>query len=101
MNEEQVKKIIREEIAHFMSQSKYTFQRPIQILDGNDITLGSEHGTRIGTATGQKLGFYGVTPVIQQTAPSEPTGGSVIDVQCRSIMNAVIAELITIGIWKA
>lgn len=101
MTEEQVRAIIREELARFMKQSKYVFDRPIQILDGNDITLASEHGTRFGTSDAQKLGFYGVTPIIQPTAPSEPTGGTVIDVQCRSAMNGVIATLISLGIWKA
>lgn len=101
MTEEQIRAIIREELAFMVKNKKLVFPYPIQILDGNDIILASEHGTRIGTATEQKLGFYGVVPVAQQTAPSEPTGGAVVDVQCRSIMNAVIAELITIGIWKA
>lgn len=76
MNEEQVRKVFREELAHFMSQSKFTFQRPIQILDGNDITLGQTVGTRVGS-TGSKLGFFGQTPRAKYGAGFliQPTGG--------------------------
>ncbi|WP_165251181.1 hypothetical protein [Paludisphaera soli] len=34
--------------------------------DGADIAVGTGSGTMIGTATGQKLGFYGAAPVVQQ-----------------------------------
>ena len=33
-----------------------------------DIVLATGTGTKIGTATNQKLGFYNVTPVVQPTA---------------------------------
>ena len=36
-------------------------------LDGVNLTFGLTTGTQIGTATTQKLGFYGATPVVQQT----------------------------------
>lgn len=34
-------------------------------LDGTNIVVGSTTGTKIGTATSQKLGFYNATPVTQ------------------------------------
>ena len=37
------------------------------IGEANDIAVGTTTGTKIGTATTQKLGFFGVTPVVQQT----------------------------------
>jgi hypothetical protein len=37
------------------------------IGEANDIAVGTTTGTKIGTATTQKLGFFGVTPVAQQT----------------------------------
>ena len=101
MNEERFRAIIREELAFMVKNKKLVFPYPIQILDGNDIILASEHGTRIGTSAAQKFSLWGVTPIIQPTAPSEPTGGTVIDVQCRSAMNGAIATLISTGIWKA
>lgn len=36
------------------------------ISDGSDITLGTTTGTKIGTGTTQKLGFFNATPVAQQ-----------------------------------
>ena len=38
------------------------------IQDAGNIELGSVTGTKIGTATTQKLSFYGVTPVVQQSS---------------------------------
>lgn len=72
MTPEQVRQIIHEELAHFMRASKYTFERPIQILDGNDISLASDHGTRIGTSSVQKVGFLGATPRVQWPAIPHP-----------------------------
>lgn len=37
-------------------------------VDAIDIILGSTTGTKIGTATSQKLGFYNATPVVQGAA---------------------------------
>ena len=37
------------------------------IIDKN-LILGTTTGTKIGTATSQKLGFYNATPVVQPTA---------------------------------
>jgi hypothetical protein len=39
----------------------------LEIADAKDIVLATGTGTKIGTATTQKLGFFGVTPVVQQT----------------------------------
>jgi hypothetical protein len=38
------------------------------ILDGVNWTFGTTTGTKIGTSTGQKLGFWNVTPIVQPTA---------------------------------
>src|SRR5207245_146742 len=35
--------------------------------DAANLVFGSTTGTKIGTATTQKLGFYNATPVVQQT----------------------------------
>lgn len=39
--------------------------------DATDITFGTTTGTKIGTATTQKLGFFNATPVVQQSAATE------------------------------
>lgn len=86
MTEEEIIKIIDERLAHHIKQSKYVFDRPIQILDGNDITIASEHGTRIGTSAAQKIAFFGKTPIIQYPTGYliQPTGGITIDNEARA-----------------
>jgi hypothetical protein len=46
------------------------------LADGGNIVVGTSTGTKIGTATSQKLGFYNATPVIQQTGGSATAGGT-------------------------
>ena len=44
-----------------------TLLQNIEIADATDIILNATTGTKIGTATSQKLGFFNATPVIQPT----------------------------------
>lgn len=44
----------------------FNFYQPIKMQD-KDIQLGTSTGTKIGTATSQKLGFWNATPIIQPT----------------------------------
>jgi hypothetical protein len=45
--------------------------------DAKNMIFGTTTGTQIGTATNQKIGFYGVTPVVQgATAAAAPAGGT-------------------------
>lgn len=105
MNEEQVRQIIRDELKHFMRASKYTFERPIQILDGNDITLSKNVGTRIGTegysasSGGQKLAFFGKTPIVQYPTGYliQPLGGTTVDVQARARIQDINTLLAAFG----
>lgn len=51
----------------------------LTIADAKNILLGSTTGTKIGTATTQKLGFYNATPVIQSSGANQaaaPAGGT-------------------------
>jgi hypothetical protein len=50
------------------SDNVATFAGDIIMSDGKNINLNTSNGTKIGTATSQKLGFYDVTPVIQPTS---------------------------------
>ena len=45
-----------------------------QTLSDVDIVLGTTTGTKIGTATAQKLGFYNATPVVQQATTGTTIG---------------------------
>ena len=39
----------------------------VTLADAKNIVLGTTTGTQIGTGATQKIGFFGVTPVVQQT----------------------------------
>lgn len=68
MTEEQIREIIRHEFQEFIASDRFIFHKLVQFLDGRNIQLSKGTGTKIGTETNQKLGFYNATPVIQQTA---------------------------------
>lgn len=98
MNEEQVRRIIREELSKFMKQSKFVFDRPVQVLDGNDIIMGQTFGTRIGTSATQKIGFFGVDPVAQQPMVDIPSGGATVDQVCRDAVTHIIGDMRALGL---
>lgn len=57
----------------------------LQLDDGN-IILGTTTGTKIGTATSQKIGLWNATPIVQPSSTGENTGftagaGSAVDHQ--------------------
>ena len=69
--QEEIRKIIQNEFQEFLASDRYIFHKTIQILEGRNIQTGRATGTEIGTATDQKIGFYGKTPVVQQTGIAE------------------------------
>ena len=89
MNEEEVKRIIQEELSGLLGLERYTFQKHIQLFDGRNIQTGRATGTKIGTATDQLLAFYGVTPVNQPATISDPSGGGTQDAEARTAINAI------------
>lgn len=62
---EQVREIIREEAPVLLAKSITTIQGDLALNDSANIIVGSTTGTKIGTATGQKLGFFNQSPAIQ------------------------------------
>ena len=48
-----------------------TFNNGIAIADAKNIAVGSTTGTKIGTATSQKLGFFNATPIVQPTSTTD------------------------------
>lgn len=46
----------------------------ITMNDAANIVVNATTGTKIGTATTQKLGFYNATPVVQQATAGTTTG---------------------------
>ena len=74
MDEEQVRQIIRDELRNFITSDKYLFNRTVRFGDGINIELATTIGTKIPATTGQKLGFWGTTPV-DQHVPIGVTAG--------------------------
>lgn len=71
---------------------------PVSITDAKDVTLGTSTGTKIGTATSQKIGLWNVTPIIQpasanQAAITDSTTGtpasSLVDVTTLGVADPV------------
>ena len=78
MDEQQIRVIIRQELSNLIKSDRYVFEKLIQFLDGRNIQLGTSTGTKIGTtggASGQKLGFFNTTPVVQQTGIAVTAAG--------------------------
>lgn len=62
------------------SGAGFTFSDDVTLADAKNIILNTTTGTKIGTGTTQKLGFFNATPVVQRTdsgALTDSTGGSV------------------------
>ena len=77
LTQEQIRQIVREELSRFIKSDRYIFEKLLQIIDGRNIQLGRTTGTMIGTASDQKVGFYGVTPIIRQTAGQPYTAADI------------------------
>ena len=67
MDENKVREIIRQELALFIRSDRFTFQKDIQMLDGRNFQTATAVGSKIGTGTGQRIGFWNQTPTIQPT----------------------------------
>ena len=76
MNEEQIRIIIREELSRFIKSDRFIFEKNLQLMDGRNIQLGITTGTKIG-GSGQKIGFFGVTPVIRQVVGQPYTASDI------------------------
>jgi hypothetical protein len=116
--EDDIRAMIREEIDAYFNGVKNlevvmkqpTNQRPtvdrtihekhIQLLDARNIQFGRTNGTQIGTASDQKLGLWGVTPVVQPNAISAASGGTTVDSQARTAIVDIINKLKNVGITK-
>ena len=53
---------------------RYLLAKDLQFQDGRNIILATGTGTRIGTATGQRLGFFNTTPIAQPSSTGETSG---------------------------
>ena len=66
----------------------------LHLADAGNIQVGTTTGTKIGTATTQKLGFYNATPVVQPAAVANATDAASVIAR----LNDLLARLRTLGI---
>ena len=66
----------------------------VELADAGNITVGTTTGTKIGTATTQKLGFYNATPVVQPAAVADATDAASVITQ----LNALLARMRSLGL---
>jgi hypothetical protein len=64
------------------------------IADALNIEVGTTTGTKIGTATTQKIGFYDATPVVRPTAVADATDAASVITQ----LNALLSRMRTLGL---
>jgi hypothetical protein len=69
-------------------------QTSLLLNDARDIAVGTTTGTKIGTATTQKLGFYNKTPVVQPVAVANATDAASVITQ----LNALLARMRDLGL---
>jgi hypothetical protein len=58
-------------VAYIDSTGKGTFNGGLAVADAKDFTVGATTGTKIGTATAQKLALHGATPVVQRAGAAQ------------------------------
>lgn len=71
-------KFLENIIFQINKSDRFVFEKKLQMLDGRNIQTGKTTGTIIGTeggASGQKLGFFATTPVVQQTGVAITAAG--------------------------
>ena len=64
-----------------------TANNGITIADAQNLAVGATTGTKIGTATTQKLGFYNATPVVQPTAVADATDAASAITQLNALLD--------------
>jgi len=100
--------LLQEEFDSLRKSDRYVYQKDLDIQNGRNMQLATDTGTKIGTATDQKLGFYGEVPKVQATvantgnsAFSEEAGGTNINEDSTFggwRIKEVVQALINIGI---
>jgi len=82
----------------FVKSDRYTIQKDIEIFKERNIKFDTVVGTKVGTSALEKMGFYGVTPIIQGDFVDGPTGGATVDQPCRDKFNELRQAIIDLGL---
>jgi hypothetical protein len=76
--------------------SKFTVSNAgsVTLADAATLAVGTSTGTKIATATTQKLGFWNASPAVQPTAVADATDAATVITQ----LNSLLSRLRTIGL---
>ena len=82
--------------------TKYAFESSLfSLADAVNIATNATTGTKICTATTQKIAFWNAAPVTQPAHIADPSGGVVIDAEARTAINSILAWQATLGLTAA
>lgn len=70
----------------------------LTFADALNIVVNTSTGTKIGTATTQKLSVYNQTPIVQGSAVADASGGATVDAEARTAINTLLARIRAFGI---
>ena len=80
-----------------ITDARVAFRVVGSFVDGVNLTFGTATGTQIGTATNQKLAFFGKTPIVQPTLGAATAGTSYTSNE-QTMLNAVYAAVRALGL---
>jgi hypothetical protein len=69
----------------------------VSVADGVNYVFGTTNGTKIGTATGQKIGFFNANPVAQQTG-GNLTAAATYGANEQTMLNRVYTAMRNLGL---
>lgn len=69
--------------------------------DAYNMVFNATTGTKLGTATTQKIGFWNATPIVQPVHIADPAGGATVDAEARSAIASINATLAALGLTAA
>lgn len=94
------------EAARFDSTLNFTLKGDLSMTDAKNVVVGTTTGTKIGTATTQKLGFWNATPVVRPAAYTTTNvttdrdydaNATTLD-EVADVLGTLIADLKSIGL---
>ena|SRR3990167_7984157 len=116
VTDERVREIIREELPALLAKSVTTIEGDLNLSDGRNLIVGGTTGSKFGTSTSQKFGFWNKSPIIQPTSADQAalaldvdvTGGDTVDktaintnfTSIQTLVNQLRSDLVSAGIIK-
>ena len=79
-----------------IKSDKYYFSKHLVFADGMNISANTGTGTKIGTATGQKIGLWNVVPVIQPASGSQAAVSGTADSTYSANEVTLINDIVTL-----